>query len=268
MSAPLRLTAALFAALAFAGPAAAAPRVMALDSCADQFVLALSPRESIVGLSARADDRDSYMRVAARGLPVRRATAEAVLATAPDVVVRYWGGDARLEAALRRRGVRVARIEDAADFDGVRRNVRTVAAALGQETRGEALVADMDARLARAHGAWSGRPALYITPGGYTTGPGTLVDAVLRAAGLSNLATGDAWRPLPLERIVREPPAAFVLGFFDRFTTAMNRWGPGRHQALRRRFPGRVVASLDGAVLGCPAWFAGEAAESLAGARR
>ena len=73
------LTAAL-AALAFAGPALAAPpTVMSLDSCADQYVLALSPRASSVGLSARADDHDSYMRASARGLPVRRATTEAVL---------------------------------------------------------------------------------------------------------------------------------------------------------------------------------------------
>lgn len=32
----------------------AAPRVMSLDSCADQYVLALAPREAIVGLSHRA----------------------------------------------------------------------------------------------------------------------------------------------------------------------------------------------------------------------
>lgn len=264
---PLRLTAALVAATLLASPAAAAPTVMSLDSCADQFVLALSPREAIVGLSARADDADSYMRAAARGLPVRRASAEAVLATRPDVVVRYWGGDARLEDALRRRGVRVARIEDAADFDGVRRNVRTVAAALDRRERGEALIADMDARLARARGAWGGRKALYMTPSGFTTGPGSLVDAMMRAAGLANLAGGVTWKPVPLERLVREPPAAFVLGFFDRFAVAMNRWGPGRHQALRKRIEGRAIAALDGAILGCPAWFAAEGAEALAKAR-
>lgn len=262
------LTAAL-AALALAGPAAAkAPTVMSLDSCADQFVLALSPRDAIVGLSARADDRDSYLRAAAAGLPVRRATTEAVLAVRPDVVVRYWGGDARLERTLRARGVRVVRIGEATDFDGVRANVRAVSAALGRPAQGEALVARMNAQLAEAHGAWKGAPALYLTPSGFTTGPGSLVDAMMRAAGMTNLATGSTWKPIPLERLVMHPPQAFVLGFFDAFAVAMQRWGPGRHAALKKRLPGRTAASLPASILGCPAWFAADGALALARARR
>ncbi|MDP1738726.1 MAG: ABC transporter substrate-binding protein [Caulobacter sp.] len=265
---------ALLAALAFAGPidaqaaGGAAPTVMSLDSCADQFVLALSPREAIVGLSARADDRDSYMRDAARGLPVRRATTEAVLAARPDVVVRYWGGDARLEETLRRRGVRVVRINDATDFEAVRANVRDVAAALDRRAAGEAMVAGMDARLAGARGAWNGAPALYLTPSGFTTGPGSLVDAMLRAAGMTNLAVGSTWKPIPLEQLVMRPPRAFVLGFFDAFAVAMDRWGPGRHRALKTRLPGRTVAALPSTILGCPAWFAAEGPEILARAKR
>jgi len=261
------LTAAL-AALAFAGPALAAPpTVMSLDSCADQYVLALSPRAAIVGLSARADDRDSYMRTSARGLPVRRATTEAVLAVRPDIVVRYWGGDARLEGALSRRGIRVVRINEATDFDGVRANVREVSAALGQPQAGAGLIARMDAKLARARGAWTGEPALYFTPSGFTTGPGSLVDAMLRAAGMTNLAAGSTWKPIPLERLVIDPPKAFVLGFFDTFAVAMQRWGPGRHPALKRRLAGRAVASLPSSILGCPAWFAADGPELLAKAR-
>lgn len=257
------------AALAFAGSAlAASPRVMSLDSCADQYVLALSPRAAIVGLSARADDRDSYLRTAAAGLPVRRATTESVLAVRPDIVVRYWGGDARLDDALRRRGIAVVRIGEASDFDGVRANVRTVAAALDRRPAGEALVAGMDARLAAARGAWRGAPALYLTPSGFTTGPGSLVDAMMRAAGMTNLATGSTWKPIPLETLVLHPPAAFVLGFFDAFAVAMQRWGPGRHSALKARLAGRTAASLPATILGCPAWFAADGALILARARR
>lgn len=263
MSRASALTAAL-AVLAFAGSAAAAPTVMSLDSCADQFVLALTPKASIVGLSARADDSDSYMRARAVGVPVRRATTESVLAVRPDIVVRYWGGDARLEAALARRGVKVVKIEEATDFNAVRANVRTVSAALGNAAEGDALVARMDAKLARARGAWKGAPALYFTPSGFTTGPGSLVDAMLRAAGMTNLATGSTWKPIPLERLVMHPPTAFVLGFFDTFAVAMQRWGPGRHAALKKRLPGRTVASLPSAILGCPAWFAADGPEMLA----
>lgn len=257
--------AALAAVLAQAGQAmAASPRVMSVDSCADQYVIALSPRDAIVGVSARSDDSDSYMREQAKGLPVRRATTETVLALKPDVVVRYWGGDARLPEALERRGVRVVRIADATDFDGVRANVRAVAAALDQGPRGEALIADMDARLARSKDAWKGQPAMYVTPTGYSSGGDTLVDAMMRAAGLTNLVAGPAWEPIPLETLVRSPPAAFVLGFFGRMSTLMTRWGPGRHAALQKRIEGRAVASLPASQIGCPAWFIGESVETLA----
>jgi len=264
MTAALRFAAALAAGLALAAEAVAAPRVMSLDSCADQYVIALSPREAIIGVSGRADDRDSYLRDKARGLPVRRATTETVLALKPDVVVRYWGGDARIDDALTRRGIRTVRIADASDFDTVRGNVRAVATALDRTAAGEALIADMDARLARSKGAWGGRKALYFTPTGYTSGGGTLMDAMLRAAGLTNLVTGAAWAPIPLESLVRETPSAFVLGFFDDYATAMTRWGPGRHAALRKRLQGRTVASLPGGMIGCPGWFIGEGVETIA----
>ena len=85
-----------------AGAALSAPRVMSLDQCADQYVMAMSPRAAIVGLSKRARNADSYLGAMAIGLPERRATAESVLAARPDLVVRWWGGDARLLTMLTR----------------------------------------------------------------------------------------------------------------------------------------------------------------------
>src|SRR5580704_3855210 len=95
-----------------ANPSLAGPRVVSLDQCADQYVLAMAPRADIVGLSTRARNADSYLKAEAQSLPERRATAESVLAARPDIVVRYWGGDARLVSDLERRGVRVLTIED------------------------------------------------------------------------------------------------------------------------------------------------------------
>jgi len=245
-----------------------AQRVMSLDSCADQYVLALAPREAVAGLSPRADAPDSFLRDRARGLPQRRATIEAVLGARPDVVVRQWGGDARLTAALARRGVATINLDDATDFDGVRANVRRVAAALNRQAAGEAVLADMDRKLARAAGAGQGRRAFYLTPGGYTAGPSTMIDAMLRAAGFANASAQPYFSPAPLEALVLAPPKAVVLGFFDLTRAGADRWGPGRHAALRKATQGRVVASLPGAMLGCSAWFAADGAEALARATR
>ena len=250
--------------VAAASPAAAAERVASLDQCADQYVLALSPRAEIVGLSYRADDADSHLSAAARGLPQLRITSESLLAARPTIAVRYWGGDARLEASLRRRGVRVVKIEDATDFDGVRANVRRVAAAVGNPGGGEALVARMDGQLAASAGAWKGQSGLYLTPSGYTAGKGTFIDRILAAAGLRNAAPQAGFAPVRLESVVMGPKRGFVLGFFDRLSAAFERWGMGRHRALQKRLPDQTLASLPASVLSCPAWFAAEGVETLA----
>lgn len=260
---------ALVAAIALAPISAlAGPRVMSLDSCADQYVLALAPRETIVGLSHRAVSPDSYLRASAKGLPLRRATFESLVAAKPEVVVRLWGGDARLAKALQGKGVTTVALDDAADFDGVRANVRKVAAALGRKPQGEALIADMDAKLARSAGAGRGRSALYLTPGGYTAGANTLVDAMLKAAGYANATTSPYFAPVSLEKMVMTPPTAVVLGLFDLAKAGSDRWGPGRHAALREAIRTRTVADLPAKVVGCAAWFAADGSLALAEAAR
>jgi iron complex transport system substrate-binding protein len=261
-----RASAAALLALALAGRGWAAPRVLSFDQCADQYVLALSPREAIVGLSTRADDADSRLAARARGLPLRRVDLETALAARPQLVVRNWGGDARLVRRLQARGVRVVEVQEAGGFDDVRANIRRVAAALDERARGEALIAEMDARLARSAGAWKGARALYLTPGGLTAGPGTLVNAALGAAGLVNAETQPGYRTLSLEALALDPPQALVLGFFDSFQLAGDSWGPGRHSVVRQLVRTRAIASLPGALLGCPDWGAAEAAERLAAA--
>jgi iron complex transport system substrate-binding protein len=257
----------LLAAAGLAGPAAAAPpRVFSLDQCADQFVLALSPRQAIVGLSPRVGDSDSYLKGLSVGLPRRRASPEAILAARPAVVVRYWGGDPALVRQIQRRGARVVQINEASDFAGVRANVRRVAAALGQEARGAALVRRMDLQLA-SHPSGPKKGAFYLTPGGVTAGPGTLIDAMLTAAGWRNLAPAPGYSTVSVERLVLDPPDGFVLGFFDSAYLAGQHWAAGGNHVLRALVRRRTIASLDGALLGCPAWFAGDAVQALAAAK-
>ncbi len=238
--------------------------MLSLDQCADQFVLALSPREAIVGLSTRADDADSRLRGLAVGLPKRRVDLESALAARPQVVVRYWGGDPRLVRALGTRGVRVVTVAEARNFSDVRSNIRRVAAALDQRVTGEALIVQMDQRLTRAAGAWAGTRALYLTPGGATAGRDTLVDAILRAAGITNAETRRGFQTVSLEKLALNRPPSFVLGFFDTIQSGGDNWGVGGHRILRTSVRGRTIASLPGSMLGCPDGSSAEAVELLA----
>jgi iron complex transport system substrate-binding protein len=255
----------VLAALALAAPGASAPvRVMSVDQCADQYVLALAPRPEIVGVSKRALNPDSNQRALAQGLPERRPTLESVLAAQPTVVVRYWTADAGLGEALMRRGVAVVQLDDPNDFPGIARNIRVVAKALGREAAGEALVARMNAELAASQGAWRGARALYLTPGGFTAGDGTLVGATMRAAGLTPEAKSSGYGPAPLETLVLNPPVALVLAFFRDLADGRQHWAvgdAGRVESLTGR---PVIASLSGTIVGCPAWFAADGALALA----
>lgn len=262
-----RWLAGALAVLAMASPAVAAPRIVSLDQCADQYVLALSPRDEIVGLSKRARNADSHERARAVGLPEQRANLEAVLAARANIAVVYWTGDARLPEALRRRGVTVVQIDEANDFPGVRANVRKVAAALGQATAGEELIERMDAQLADSRGAWAGAHALYLTPGGFTAGADTLVATMMAGAGLASLRTAPGYGPVSLEALVLNPPAALVLGFFRDLEGGRQHWTIAGNGYLQKLVQRRAVASLPGRVLGCPAWFAAEGSQMLAHAR-
>lgn len=261
----MRIAAVLLAGaiLVAAGVAEARPlRVLSLDQCADQYVLALAP-DADLALSPRADDPDAWMRLAAAGRRRVRPTLESAIAFRPDVVVRYWGGEPRLLARLEADGVRVLTIEDATDFDGVRADIRTVANGLGAAKRGEALITRMNETLpARPASGAAARPrALYLTAGGFTAGKGTLVDAILAAAGFANAAEAPFFAPVSIERMVLAPPTRFVLGFFDQ---ARGDWrGAGRHPVLQRLARSRVAARLPGAALTCPGWFAADAAAML-----
>lgn len=257
------------AALAFSSSVAEARplRIMALDQCADQYVLALAP-DADLALSPRADDPDAWLRQQAVGHKRLRPTLEAAVGFQPDVVVRYWGGEPRLLSALAQRGVKVVTIDDAVDLEGVRRNIRTVAQDLGRAERGRVLERQMDAKLAKAASVprkTEAPGAVYLTSGGFTAGPGTLMDAMMRAAGFRNLTAAPGFAALSVERIAMNPPVRFVLGFFDQLRADLR--GPGRHPVVARAAEGRTAARLPAATLTCPAWFAADAVEMMAKGR-
>lgn len=236
-------------------------RVMALDQCADQYALALAP-DADMALSPRADDPDAWLKAAAAGRLRVRPTLETAVAFKPDVVLRYWGGDARLLARLERDGAKVLMINDATDFEGIRANIRSVSAGLRRPEQGEALIVRMDAKLATvAPTTEPVRSAQYLTPGGFTAGPGTLIDTILKAGGFRNAARDPGFNPVSVERVAMFPPARFVLGFFDQVRADWR--GPGRHPVVRKAAEGHVVASLPAAALTCPGWFAADAAAMI-----
>lgn len=258
-------------AWALALPAAAEPRrIVSLDYCADQFVLALADRDQIAALSRGSRRDDSYYRTRAAGIRQTRGTLEEVLALRPELVVRNWGGPWDAAQAYARFGVPVLQVGDTPTFAQAREDLLAAARVMGQSARGEAVARDLDVRLARLRStAPADRPpVMYLSAGGAVAGSDTMMDAVIAAAGGRNVHAGASWTVLPLERLVEIPPALIALGFFDTGRTAMNAWSPSRHPTLRRALARARTVSLPPAAISCQAWYAIDAAEILAAALR
>ncbi|MEQ1491814.1 MAG: ABC transporter substrate-binding protein, partial [Terricaulis sp.] len=154
-------------ALICAGAAHAEPRrIVSLDYCADQFVLALADREQIAALSVGARRDDSYFRDRARGIRQARDTLEEVLALRPDLVIRSWGGPWDAEQVYARFGVPVLQVGDTPDFASARGDLLDAAQTLGHPDRGVAFAHDLDARLARLGAHHTNAPVMYLSAGG------------------------------------------------------------------------------------------------------
>ncbi|WP_232627714.1 ABC transporter substrate-binding protein [Methylobacterium sp. Leaf118] len=201
---PLRRALAVLAVLMVPPAVVAAPaRVVSMNLCADELVLRLADRTQIAAVTDLArDPRGSTVAAAALGLPVTRGLSEEIVALAPDLVIAGAFTTRQTVGLLKRIGIPVLELGVPTDLEGVRDQIRIVAVALGQPERGAAMVADLDARLAAVMPAPRALRALVMRPNAFTVAPGGLGDALIRAAGLVNVAAElgrDRFGQVPLE---------------------------------------------------------------------
>jgi iron complex transport system substrate-binding protein len=189
-------------------PAHAADRVVSLNLCTDQMLVLLAP-EKVTALSSLARDPAlSFVAQQAAQLPTVRASAEAVLALRPDLVLAAPFGAQTTLALLEQEGTPVLRVDLPQDFAGIRKQTHSLGNALGVPQRADALLDAMDAALGQPPHPPHPIRALVWEPRGFTAGPGTLMDAVLQMAGLTNASDG---RRIGLEALLREPPDLLVV---------------------------------------------------------
>lgn len=169
--------------------AQAPKRIVSLNLCADQLVLALADRSQIAGLTHNATDVDmSAAAVEARGLPLLRGSAEEVLAVDPDLVIGMPARGNPSIAVLKAGKYRAVDLSPAESYGAIVQSIRDVAGAVGHPARGEAMIARMNAELGRLPKSRRPQVAAYYQRRGYLTGTGTLIDDLMQRVGLINLA--------------------------------------------------------------------------------
>ncbi|WP_300380740.1 ABC transporter substrate-binding protein [Henriciella sp.] len=245
-------------------------RIVSLDYCADQYVLKLADREQVLALSPDATRDFSYMRDHAQGLPTVRPVAEDVLILKPDLVVRAYGGGPNATAFFERAGIPVLNVGWASNVDSeevgsIPNIIRHMADGLGHPGRGRKLVAEFRTRLTELQARTDGKSALYMTPAGVTSGPGSMVHEMLLAAGLENFQTEPGWRSIPLEALAYDQPDLIAAAFFGTLTNHPDAWTPMKHPVASNLLEDKTVVQLEGSWTACGGWFILDAIEALVG---
>ncbi|NBW07624.1 MAG: ABC transporter substrate-binding protein [Caulobacteraceae bacterium] len=192
-------------------------RIVSLNPCLDVILIQLVDHSRIAALSHYS--REAYgstIAPVARTLPFTYGTAEEIIAREPDLVItgRFSAATGR---ALDRLGVRTVVFDVPETVEASLAQVREVARLAGAPERGEAMVARIEAALTEA-APKPGTPrlsTLVFMPGGFASGPGTLMDEMMRRMGLDNAATKYGLRQsmsVPLEQVIADPPDLLLSG--------------------------------------------------------
>ena len=195
------LAAALLLALAPAGLGEPAParaarkpeRLIAMTLATAEMLLALAPKEKIVGLHKLAGHR-GYSNVAdkARGIPLIGSAPERIIALRPDMVFVASYSSAEFLDHLRAAGVPVSKFSSFSGVEDVFKNIEKMGRLIGEQEKAKRLItgAREKIRAIRARIPKNQKPPRILTlvRGGWATGSHTSHDALIRLAGGENVA--------------------------------------------------------------------------------
>ncbi|WP_186400255.1 ABC transporter substrate-binding protein [Stappia sp. P2PMeth1] len=226
-------------------------RVVSMNLCTDQIAMLVAAPGQLVSVSHLAARPDvSLMSAEAAGLAINHGLAEEIFRLDPDLVVAGTYTTRATVNLLRRLGRRVEEFRPEASFADIRENVRRMGELLGREAEAARLIAAFDAEAAALAAAPPGEDAPVLGSFGansYTSGAGTLENAIVGAAGLRHLGedlaiTGTT--RLPLEALVLADPDYVLL--WERSRNDPSRAADIlRHPALDARFSSERRLSAD-----------------------
>lgn len=214
-----RCIAALLALLPAMASAADVPaRIVSINLCADELLLALADPAQIVALSPYATDPTlSFLADKAKAFRHDAADAETVIGLKPDLVLAGRFTKRATREMLTRLGYRVVLLDAARSIADSVSQIRDIARLVGRPERGETLVTAIAAARKRVETEAAKRPkttAAVYQRRGYVTGGDTLTGELLGLAGFINAGgalAGKSGGFVPLEKIVVTHPDFIVL---------------------------------------------------------
>jgi iron complex transport system substrate-binding protein len=221
-------------------------RIMSVNMCSDILLLMLVPKERIASVTHLAHDPvEVLMPGADAGVPVNRGTAEEVVRQKPDLILASPWSTPVLRGLAAKVGAPVIEIDSANSFEDIRRIVGQVGEAVGEPGRAEALIADMDRKLALLEHERPAKPVEVVawSSGDSVPGAGTLTDEIIRVAGATNLARrlpGGGYSSFGVEELLTARPDAIMRGEAG-YDGPSLRDAVSEHPVIRKAFAGRRV---------------------------
>ena len=193
-------------------------RIVSINLCTDQLLLALSDRQNIVSISHLSAQKDySYYWDKISGIHINSGLAEEILPLKPDLILAGKYTSQTTVNFLKSFGLRVERVDIPKDIDGVYSTIRKVANLIGTEAKAEELILAMDKKMAKVRLLRENKPrlrAVILAPNNFTPGTSTFKSKLIEIAGFDNIAGhyGIEWYgTLSLEHIVESQPDVLII---------------------------------------------------------
>ncbi|ROS04836.1 iron complex transport system substrate-binding protein [Sinobacterium caligoides] len=185
-------------------------RVVSLNLCTDQLVLALAAPQQIAAVSKLAGDEllSNYVKEALQ-YPSVGKDAEKIVGFNPDLVLATNYTDPILAAWLQRFGYHYKPYELPQQLSAVPAYIQDVAELLGQGDRGRQMTAEFQQRLSKLDNTLPPVRVAVVSANLYVAGGGTLPDQLLRRMGAINVAALDianGWGYVSLEQLLSWQP--------------------------------------------------------------
>lgn len=226
--------------------AAKPQRIMSTNMCSDLLLLMLVPKERIASITYLAHDAVKLLMPGAdRGVSINHGTAEEVVAQQPDLILASRWSTPVMRRLAAEVGAPVVEIDSANSFEDIRRITRQVGALVGEPQRAEALIANMDRKLAALERRGPARPIEVVawSAGDAVPGKGTLTDEIIRAAGATNLAArlpDESVSVFGIEELLVARPDAIMRGETG-YGEPLLGDAESEHPLVRRAFRGRRI---------------------------
>jgi iron complex transport system substrate-binding protein len=196
-------------------------RIVSTTLVTDEIAAGLVDPSRIIALSRYAPDAETS-NVSKAAATINRfvdRNAEQIVGLNPDVVLSTRYGKIQLKQLIRTAGIPYYELTQFRTVRDIEGNVRVIAKAVREETRGEEIIRDMQQKLEAAgrelrpeRRAWR---ALYLAPGEWTAGTNTSVHEIFQHIGLRNAAAEAGINgnvKISLEKIIQSNPDVIVIG--------------------------------------------------------